>query len=335
MDARRFHLGMAGPTAWRGPRLRLVLSLLPLVALLVSDAQAQRPFRMSDPFYRNETARRDFYDRIALTGEVSYRSAGALQDEGLATSNSDLALRFRFDYELTSRLDLGAVFDAVGGNGGRRVSLSWVVLKYYRFLEQANYAFRLAVDPASDGRVGFPQVDLAFLYTSLLSPLLSTDFAMGVRRVNVGYAQFLPPETPDDAPFVERPRSNVLFTRALGSELHLMMNYNLLFDPAGSNIFVGLLGEGGQYEVVESLVNRSSSTPIDDLSGGDAADDPEQTTPFRGGVLWVRSGLEIKRPNYRLTPFVSVPLQQWSPEASDGGEWPEARIHFGVQLMLR
>lgn len=332
MRVRGFATGIDGRAALRraGGSLALLLAAL---LLLPPDALAQRPFRLDDPFYRTETARRDFYDHLALTGEISYRNGATLQDDGIAAA-SDLALRLRLDYQVAPRLDVGAVFDAVGGNGGRRVMLSWVVLKYYRYFEQSDYAFRLAVDPSSDGLVGFPQVDVAFLYTSLLSPLLSTDFAMGVRRVNLGYAQIQPPALPEGGPFVFKPRTSVLVTRALGSELHLMMNYNLHFDPAGSNLFIGLLGEGGQYELVETERGREAGGgALGDLetidAGGSAV---EQRTPFRGGAVWARGGIEFKRPSYQILPFVSVPLQQWNPE---DGDWPVARLHAGVQLMLR
>ncbi|MFQ5568122.1 MAG: hypothetical protein ACE5G0_00520 [Rhodothermales bacterium] len=319
----------------------LLLALLLGLGLAPGDVAAQRPFRINDPFYRGETARRDFFDRYAFTAEVSYRSAGSLQEDGLPTASSDLGLRFRFDYELASRLDLGAIFDAVGGNTGRSVSLSWLVLKYYRYLERSDYAFRLAVDPSSDGRVGFPQVDLAFLYTSLLSPVFSTDFGLGMRRVNIGYAQFLPPEPlgPDD-PLVIRPRPTVLFTRALGTELHVMMDYNLLLDPAGSNLFFGFLGEGGAYSLIESPLRRSDSgtlavSNISDLEEGTAVQEgQERRIPYRGGVVWVRAGIEFHRPSYQISPFLGAPLKQWTPEA-ENGSWPQARLHFGVQLMLR
>ena len=311
----------------------LLLALAGLLAFAPLEAEAQRPFRLDDPFYRNEDARRHFFDGYALTGEASFRSGGALQEDGLAAS-SDLALRLRLEYQLTDRVDVGALFDAVGGSGGRRVFLSWLVLKYYRYFEQSDYAVRLAVDPSSDGLVGFPQVDVAFLYTSLLSPLLSTDFAMGVRRVQLGYARPQPPALPVDGPYVFKPQPSVLMTRALGSELHLMMNYNLHFDPAGSNLFLGLLGEGGQYELVETQLDRLSErtgtlSTLDEIDGDEAR---ERTTPFRGGALWARGGVEFRRPSYQLAPFVSMPLQQWNP---DEGEWPEVRLQFGLQLMLR
>lgn len=332
---------MHAPALLRGitrrPGIWVFLGLVGMLGLLPAEAVAQRPFRINDHFYRNETARRAFFDRYAVTGEVGYSSGGALRDEGLLTSDNDLVLSFRFDYQLLEQLDLSAIFDAVGSNVGNSVSLSWVVIKYYRYLEYSDYAFRLAVDPASDGRVGFPQVDLAFLYTSMLSPVVSTDFAMGVRRVNIGYTEFVPaqPIGQDDPLILNPKRPTLLLTRAFGTELHLMLNYNVHFDPAGSNLFVAFLGEGGQYDVVDSPVSqRPSSGSLGDVApdGGDAA--AERATTYRGGTVWARLGMEFSRPSYQVSPFVSVPLQQWQPEA-DGDSWPQSRLHFGVRLMLR
>ncbi len=315
--------------------LALWLGLLIGLSIPLQDAAAQRPFRLSDPFYRGETARRTFFDRYALTAEVSYRSAGAVQGDGLPASSNDLAFRFRFDYELAKRLDLGAIFDAVGGSGSRRVSLNWLVVKYYRYNAESNsdYAFRLAVDPSSDGRVGFPQVDLAFLYTSALSPLLTTDFALGLRRVNIGYLQLTPPPPiPADGNFVIRPRPQLLGTRALGTELHGMMNYNFIFDPAGSNLFVDLLVEAGTYDLVETLLEANTGGNLADAVEG--SEETGDKTSFRGGTFWSRFGVEFNRPSYQFSPFLAVPVQQWTPDA-DTGDWPQARLHFGVQFTIR
>lgn len=320
--------------------LGVFLALLLSQGLLPEDVVAQRPFQIIDPFYRSETARRDFFDRYAVRAEVSYQSVGALRGEDVPTSGSDLAFSFRFDYQLASRLDLGAIFDAIGNSGGRRVSLSWLVLKYYRHLERSDYSFRLAVDPSSDGRVGFPQVDLAFLYTSLLSPKMSSDFAMGMRRVNIGYAQFLPAVPPgENDPLVVRPHPSLLFTRALGTELHMMMNYSVHFDPAGSNLFMSLVGEGGQYDLIESpLDNQGNSLPTGNTialgKGGEEEPAEGQQTDYRGGVIWFRAGIEFNRPSYQVLPYLSFPLQQWTPDA-EGGDWPVARLNFGLRLMLR
>lgn len=339
MFAQRLRHGTAYCVSTSTPGLWLVLGVLVATGLAPQDAEAQRPFRLSDPFYRNETASRDFFDRYAVTGEVFFQTGGALPEEsGVTTSNSDLSFRFRLDYELASRLDLSGIFEAVPGNGGRQLSMSWVVLKYYRYLEASNYAFRLAVDPSLDTAIGFPQVDLAFLYTTLYSPLLSSDFAMGVRRVNIGYGQLLPAEpVPAEGPFVIRPQPSLLTTRAFGTEVHAMINYSLHLDPAGSNFYVGLLGEGGAYDVLESTQGNETNEglrTVADISNASDAATQENQVAYRGGAIWARGGIEFKRPNYQLAPYVSVPLQQWNPDNEDG-EWPVARIHVGVQLMLR
>ena len=339
MFARQLITGMAPFSSVRSLSLGLLLGLLLGFGLLPEDALAQRPFRLSDPFYRGETARRHFFDNYALTGEVSYRSAGTLQGDGVPASNNDLAFRFRFDYELVKSLDLSFIFDAVGAAGARQLSLSWLVLKYYRYVKEthSDYAFRLAVDPSSNGRMGFPQVDLAFIYTSQFSPVVSTDIAIGMRRVNIGYAEFIPPAalTKGD-PFVIRPRPTVIYTRALGTEFHLLLTYNLLFDPARSNLFVDFLGEAGSYDLVEAPLEVNSSLNIADLGSGEAPlqEEAEKKTSYRGGTFWMRFGVEFNRPGYQISPFLGAPLKQWIPETDDD-DWPEARLHFGFQLTLR
>ncbi len=338
MLARQLIPGIAPASSVRSLSLGLLLGLLLGLGLLPEDALAQRPFRLSDPFYRGETARRHFFDRYALTGEVSYRSAGTFQGDGVPASSSELAFRFRFDYELAKRLDMSAIFDAAGGAGTRQLSLSWLVFKYYRYVEESNsdYAFRLAIDPSSNGDLGFPQVDLAFIYTSLLSPVVSTDFALGIRRVNVGYAQLLPPEPISDDIFVIRPSPTLLFTRALGTEFHVLLNYNLHFDPAESNLFIDFLGEFGSYDVVEAPHHPNTPLNIADLGSGEGAiiEEEEEETSYRGGTFWVRFGVEFNRPSYQISPYLGLPLRQWTPKTVDD-EWPEARLHFGFQLTLR
>lgn len=313
-------------------RWSLALILL-LVGGAMMEAQAQRPFRMSDPFYRNETARRTFFDRMAFSAEVSYRPSNlGSSASGLGAPIDPLALRFRADYQLSDHFDIGGIIEALGTGGGRSLSLNWLVLKYYRYLDEADYAFRLAVDPASDGRVGFPMVDLAFLYTSLLSPTFSSDFALGVRRVNVGYAQYLPREEADaplEGPYVGA-GPTLLSTQAFGTELHAMINYNVHFDPAGSNIYVALLAEGGQYDLVETPLNPQ---PQVDPEGATASEEPEdEQVEYRGGVVWLRAGAEFSRPSYQVAPYIAAPLQQWRP---DDGDWTVAQPHIGVRFMLR
>jgi len=305
------------------------LLLFVIAGLGASTAAAQRPVRIYDPFYRDETARRTFFDRYAFTGEISYRPAGLLQSDGLRTPGADpLGLSFRFDYQFATRFDLSVLMDAAGNTSGRTLSINWIALKYYRTVEVTDYALRLAVDPSSDGRSGFPQMDFAFLYTTLMTPDLSTDFAVGLRRVRIGYHQLvptdpLPPPDPDDPIVSAQPADlEVLRSRARGWEMHMMMSYNIHFDPAGSNLFVTFLGEGGKYDLVE----WTSSTEIT------SEDADRSVLDYQGGILWVRSGLEIERPSYQFKPFLSIPLAQWAPEA---GEWPRSRLHIGVQMMLR
>lgn len=299
----------------------------------VPDAAAQRPFRTHDPFYRNETARRYFFDGYALSGEVSYRPAGSVQGDGLRAPSADpFGLSFRFDYQLAARFDASVIVDAAAGATGRTLSLSWVALKYYRTVDQSDYAFRLAVDPARDGQVGFPQLDLGFLYTSLLAPDFSMDFALGVRRVRIGYQQFVFPDpVPTDGeggnpPPQQATDPDVVFSRALGWELHAMLSYNLLFDPAGSNMFFEVLGETGNYDLVETVSRFDGDPDEDDAAAADAP------TSYRGGVVWLRSGLQFDRPSYQVIPFLGLPLTQWS---LDEGDWPSHRMHIGLRLMLR
>lgn len=301
--------------------LLLVAGSLPLL-----QAAAQRPFQVYDPFYRSEDARRGFYDGVAVTGEVSYRAAGAVQNNGLPSNNPDpFGLNFRLEYQLTPHLDLNAYWDATGTNTGRTLIVSWVGLKYYWTVDHTDYAFRLAVDPASDGRIGFPQMDVAFLSTRVLSPVFTNDIAFGLRHVRMGFQQYLPGEqTSDGLPAF-------MNTHALGLELHFMWTYNVIFDPASSNVFVSLIGEGGQYSLFESPLFQDPrlQTPAASQREGDGSFAEDH---YRGGVVWIRSGLEYNRPGYQFIPFLSAPLQQWRPREDN---WHVARLHFGFRLTLR
>jgi hypothetical protein len=141
--------------------------------------------------------------------------------------------------------------------------------------------------------------------------------------VQLGFQQIVPTEPvlidPDD-PIVSPPGPDreVLRTRAHGWEVHMLTGYQVLFDPAGSNMFVTLIGEGGRYDLVEWTVS-------------DAAED-RTTHTFHGGVVWVRSGLQFDRPGYQLSPFIALPLKQWVPT---GDDYPRARPYIGLRLMLR
>lgn len=298
--------------------LWLLAAILPGL-FAVPEAHAQRPFPVNDPFYQSETARKTFHDDLAATGEIAYRAAGPVPGSGIPASGSPLSLSLRLHYRMAERLDLNAFWDAAGTATGRTIVLSWVGMKYYWTVDNSDYAFRLAVDPASDGRVGFPQLDVAFISTKALTPLFSTDFAVGVRRVRKGYRQFVPAAaTPDEEQSpLQSNQSQFIDTRALGMELHFMWTYNLIFDPARSNLFVAMMGEGGQYTLIETSIG---GTPLEE----------DGSTEYRGGVVWVSSGIEYNRPSYQVIPFMSVPLKQWAPAEGD-----EAQMQLGVRLMLR
>lgn len=313
--------------------LRVALVTLPIAAFsLVQTATAQRPIRTFDPFYRGEEARRSFYDMYAITAELSYSPAGLLQNNDISSGTSPVdgsnpfGLNVRVDYHLSSRLDLGVIVDAAGTTAGHSMAIRWVTLKYFQTQEMIDYAIRLAVDPSSDGRGGFPQMDLAFMYTSLLAPSLSNDFAVGIRRIQLGVQQIFPvditPPDPED-PVITAPSADreIRRSRALGWEVHMSTGYNMLFDPAGSNAFVSVIAEGGRYDLIEWVVDDTVADPAG-----------RTTTAFRGGAVWVRSGFQIERPGYRFSPYLSIPLKQWAPKS---GDWPDARPSIGVRLMLR
>lgn len=304
------------------------LAALIVLLLPATETLAQRPFTVHDPFYRSETARHVFYDGLAATGEVSYRTnvSGTLP-----SSTPAVGLSFRLHYRLAPRIDLNAFWDAAGTVSGRTIVLSWVGIKYYWSVDQFDYAFRLAVDPASDGRVGFPQLDIAFISTRSFSPIFSSDFAIGLRRVRKGYREFVPVGWTDleNTPLVvdRNPRYDVIDTRAIGMELHFMWTYNLIFDPAASNLFVSLVGEGGQYSLFET---RLDGAPREISSTDGAVDNEIGNLDYRGGVVWMRSGIEYNRPSYQVIPFMSIPLKQWAPDTDE-----QARMQLGLRLMLR
>lgn len=303
------------------------IAALALLILAAPEVRAQRPFAVHDPFYRSETARRTFYDGLAATGEVSYRRDVA---GSIGSSTPSVGVSFRLHYRLAPQIDLNAFWDAAGTATGRTIVLSWVGVKYYWSVDNFDYAFRLAVDPASDGRVGFPQLDAAFISTKSFSPIFSSDFAVGVRRVRKGFREFVPAEAMgiEDGPIVVAPNSAAQFidTRAMGMELHFMWSYNLIFDPAASNLFVSLMGEGGQYSLFESEFDGRMNPP----STADAGEHELGETDYRGGVVWIRSGIEYNRPSYQVIPFMSIPLKQWAPEGDE-----RARMQMGLRLMLR
>ena len=322
--------------------LGFLLGLVLFCGLAATEALAQRPFLAHDALYRSETAQRVFFDGYAFTAEISYRQAGEVQGDGRPTIGSNpLGLAFRLDYQLAKQIDLSAIVDASGnsvgssgGVAGRSLSVSWVALKYYWTVDNSDYAFRLAVDPSLDGRTGFSQTDFAFFANTLLSPVFSTDFAIGARRVQRGYERYeLREETAGDdgqqdlpPPQLTSPSDlDLFYTRAMGWELHLMMSYNVLFDPAGSNLFASFIVNRGQYELSDFSLDDAGTPTGSGTAAGDA-----YTSEYRGGAIWLRTGVEYNRPAYQVAPFLNWPVKHWTPEGNNA-----PRIHVGVRLMLR
>ena len=304
--------------------LRRAALLAVVLAAAAPEVMAQRPIRVFDPFYQGERARRAFYDRYAVTGEIIYRPAGFLAADGVgAQTGKALGLNLRVDYQISDRVDVGMYLDATNTGVGSAPSLRWLILKYYRVDEFTDYAVRFAVDPIAHGVSGFPQMDLAFLYGTPYSPTVRTDFAVGLRRVQIGVQELIPltvaPIEPDD-PIVTPPGMDrkLVRTQAFGWEVHMSARYNFVFDPAGSSLYVSLLGEGGSYDLVEWEV------------ADDAAE--RESSEFNGGVIWVRTGLQFDRPSYRFAPYLALPIRQWTP--SDG-DWPRRRARVGFRLTFR
>lgn len=319
------------------PIRRLALRAVALALLLPGVALAQRPFEVLDPFYQEETARRTFFDGFAISGEVGYNTTGPFRQAAEADRRGPLALSFRFDYALARQLDVSAVFDVSGGLvsqlGGGPVRLSWIVVKPYWHNEDTDYAVRIAVDPASQGGLGFRQTDIAFLSSSDLSPLVSSDFAIGMRHAQVGFERIqvdggglLDPDLATAAP-------EVTHTRAIGKEVHVMWGHRLYFDPAGSHFFLTLMAEAMDYDLIEAeLFGGSDEAGEEDEAAGEGT-----RAQYRGGVGWVRGGFEINRPGYRFSPFVSVPMVSWLDLAGESGtRGPRfGDLRLGLRLTLR
>jgi hypothetical protein len=309
------------------PLRRAALSLLAGAASLApATGAAQGAFQTLDPFYQDESARRDFFGGLAVSGEIGYRPASLLQpaSEGQATSGG-LALSAQLDYALHPQVDLSAIVDLSGGVGRGPVGLSWVVVKPYWHNESTDYALRIAVDPVSEGSLGFRQTDVAFLSTASLSPTLTHDLAFGLRRVRTGYETRALEEV-DGGGSVSELIGDGERVRVLGQELHGAWGYNVLFDPAGSRLSFQLLAEAGDYK----LLSTSSAPPLNPEAEGSEA-------RVRGGVGWLRAGIELNRPSYLLAPFVTVPLATWAEvrgEPVRHGPRPD-RARFGVRLTLR
>ena len=120
----------------------------------------QGSFETLDPFYGGESARQTFFDGLAVSGEVTYRERDLLGLSEPGAPAADLAIAARIDYALLPQVDVSAVADLSGAARRGPLGLSWIVVKPYWRNESTDYAVRVAVDPASEGGLGFRQTDV-------------------------------------------------------------------------------------------------------------------------------------------------------------------------------
>ena len=314
----------------------LVLALPLASGMLASAPAAQGGFQTLDPFYRGEAARRAFDGGFAITAEAAVRDADLLGVAEPGTPASPLALSGRLDYALLPQVDLSFVADLSGGVGRGPMGLSWVVVRPYWRNEATDYAVRVAVDPASEGGLGFRQTDVAFLSTTALSPDVTTDVAFGIRRVRTGYSAAVDEDVLGETPAggevplggeaglgrLRGPETDGV--RVVGQELRVSWGYNVVFDPAGSRLSLGLVAEAGDYALVYAPA-----------AGAPAAERPRER--IRSGIGWLRTGLEFSRPAYQFAPFLSVPLVTWADVRGEPvryGPRPE-KLRAGVRVTLR
>lgn len=320
------------PAHWSTAR-GLVAAAVVAVGLmgLTPAALAQGGYQTLDPFYGGETARRGFYGDLAVSAEAAYRDADLLGLSEPGQRANSLALAGRLDYALMPQVDLSLVADLSGGIGRGPLGLSWVVLKPYWHNEMTDYAVRVAVDPANEGGLGFRQTDVAFLSTTALSPDVTSDLSIGVRRVRTGYTDTdslsgdgaFPTGGDTAGAFAAALGDDAARVRVVGQELRVAWGYNVLFDPAGSRLIVGLAAEAGDYALVRS--------------GEEEAGDASAPERIRSGTGWLRLGLEFSRPNYQVAPFASVPLATWADvrgEPVRHGPRPE-KVRVGLRVTLR
>jgi hypothetical protein len=301
---------------------------------LSAPVMAQHPSRTGDALYQGESARRVFFDGYAVGTEL-YCCARALNAEGGPTSSGlfglPIGLRFHLTYALSDVLDVGTVLNASSGSSGGNMSLDWIMLKYYQAADEGSYAVRLAVDPSLDGSLGFPQIDLALLTSSPLSPVVAATYALGVRRVRAGYERWTPlqNEEPNETLLITntpQPRFEITYLRAFGWELHLMMQYALLLNPARSNVFIGMTGSARYYTLMESARETREIA-----AGKRNQEAPVWEGTYNGGILWMRGGVEYNRPSYQVSPFLGLPLLFWSSETDES---PPGLL-AGLRLTLR
>ena len=284
---------------------------------------AQGSFQTLDPFYGGESARHAFFDGFAVSGELGYRQRDLLGLSQPGAPAADLALSARVDYAVMPQVDVSAVVDLSGAASSGPLGLSWVVVKPYWRNESTDYAVRVAVDPASEGGLGFRQTDVAFLSSSAVSPTVSNDFALGIRRVRTGFVED-PTETLSDGG--DAGSVSLLLAeervRLVGQELRGSWGYNVLFDPAASRLSIGVVAESGSYAIVRS---------------GQAESDGGAPERIQSSLAWLRGGVEFNRPSYQLAPYVSVPVVTWATvrgEPVRHGPRPD-KARVGLRVTLR
>lgn len=151
--------------------LRMGLGALAFAGIASAAAVAQSP-NVHEPFYREETARRQFFDALLVRADVGISSSPSpsrpMTGTGLQTV-SPLSLGLQLEGRLWSRSSWGTSWDLL-----RRLQLStplpdWIWIRYYWRVEETDYALRVAFDPIP-GQSGFRRVDVAFLSSTDLSP---------------------------------------------------------------------------------------------------------------------------------------------------------------------
>ena len=318
---------------------------LAALGLGLADARAQGAFDTLGPSFGDETARRTFYGGFAVSGEAAYRDGDLLGVTTPGPASADFSLAARLDYALLPQVDLALVADLTGAAQAGRLGVSWVVVKPYWRNEATDYAVRLAVDPLSEGGLGFRQTDVAFLSTASLSPTVTSDLSLGLRRTRTGYSD-VPEEVIDDV-VDAAPSEAATFAygslsastdptrvRVVGQSVRGAWGYNVLFDPAGSRLSFGLAAEAGDYTLIET---REPASPISFADGERGSEEESESNRIRSGVGWAQAGLEFSRPQYQLAPYVSVPLFTWADIQGEpvrhGPRFHKLRV--GLRLTLR
>lgn len=316
------------------PHIARLVGLIGLLSLGTA-AEAQRPFASLDSFYQEETARRAFFDGFAAQADLAY--LGAEPGFGTGAIVPSLGLALRFDYSLARQLDVAAIVDASSGLSGATsarapLRVSWLIIKPYWHHGNTDYSVRLAIDPSGDSGAGFRQVDIAFLSSSDLAPLLSTDFAIGLRRAAVGFERLEITGVSVGASYVAS-SAEIIRSRATGTEVHMMWGYRFWLDPGGSHVFTTLSGEGMAYGVLR--MRPSEGADVDAAPRFSSSNDFEGR--LRGGVGRFNIGIEYSRPSFVVAPYASLPLFRWVELEGESRTWGPSVDHarLGVRFTVR